>query len=45
MVESLPLVTIGIPTYNRANKTLPSTINSSLNQHLTMTEFNIYDKK
>jgi glycosyltransferase involved in cell wall biosynthesis len=36
-------VTIGIPTYNRANKTLPSTINSSLNQDYPNIEIIVSD--
>jgi len=43
MVENLPLVTIGIPTYNRANKTLPSTIKSSLNQDYPNIEIIVSD--
>ena len=43
MVENLPLVTIGIPTYNRANKTLPSTINSAVNQDYLNIEIIVSD--
>ena len=40
---SLPLVTIGIPTYNRANSTLSSTINSSVNQDYPNIEIIVSD--
>ena len=43
MVENLPLVTIGIPTYNRANKSLPSTINSAVKQDYPNIEIIVSD--
>ncbi len=43
MVKSFPLVTIGIPTYNRADSTLPSTINCSINQDYPNIEIIVSD--
>jgi glycosyltransferase involved in cell wall biosynthesis len=43
MVKNLPLVTIGIPTYNRANATLPSTIHSALSQDYPNLEILVSD--
>ena len=41
--KNLPLVTIGIPTYNRANSTLFSTINSAINQDYPNIEIIVSD--
>jgi len=43
MVEKFPLVTIGIPTYNRANKTLSSAIHSACSQDYPNMEIIVSD--
>ena len=43
MHKSFPLVTIGIPTYNRANSTLSLTINSACNQDYPNLEIIVSD--
>ena len=42
-MKSLPLVTIGIPTYNRANSTLPTALKSALNQDYPNLEIIVSD--
>jgi len=43
VVKSFPLVTIGIPTYNRADSTLASTINCSISQDYPNIEIIVSD--